>query len=67
VLALAAVAAPVAGAIGRSSPAAAFLATAAAATAGTCVYVVGLAVLRSEELAALVGLVRRRGATPSGV
>jgi putative peptidoglycan lipid II flippase len=67
VLALAAVAAPVAGAIGRSSPAAALLATAAAATAGTCVYVVGLAVLRSEELAALVGLVRRRGGAPSGV
>jgi hypothetical protein len=31
------------------------------------VYVVALAVLRSEELAALVGLVRRRGAAPSGV
>jgi putative peptidoglycan lipid II flippase len=66
-LALAAVAAPVAGAIGRSSPGVALLATAAAATAGTLVYVAGLVVLRSEELASLVALFRRRGATPSGV
>jgi len=66
-LALAAVAAPVAGAIGRSSPGVALLATAVAATVGTLVYVGGLVVLRSEELASLVGLFRRRGATPSDV
>ena len=66
-LALAAVAAPVAGAIGRSSPTVALLATAAAATAGTLVYVAGLVVLRSDELSSLVGLFRRRGAAPSDV
>ncbi len=66
-LAMAAVAAPVAGAIGHSSPAVALLATAVAGTAGALVYVVSLLVLRSEELASLMRLVRRRGATPSGV
>jgi putative peptidoglycan lipid II flippase len=67
VLVLAAVAAPLAGAIGRTSPAHALFATAAAGAAGTLVYVVGLIVLRSEELASLVGLVRGRGASPSDV
>jgi len=43
------------------------LATAVAATVGTLVYVGGLVVLRSEELASLVGLFRRRGAAPSDV
>jgi putative peptidoglycan lipid II flippase len=67
-LALAAVAAPIAGAIGRSSPATALLATALAAAVGTLVYVVGLVVLRSDELTSLIGLVRRRDAgTPGGV
>jgi hypothetical protein len=66
-LALAVVAAPIAGAIGRSSPATAFLATALAGVAGTVVYVAGLVALRSDELTSLVALVRRRGATPSDV
>ena len=66
-LALAAVAGPIAGAIGRSSPADALLATAAAAAAGTLVYVLGLVALRSEELSSLAGLVRRRRAGPPGV
>ncbi len=64
-LALGLVAALVAGAIGHSSPAQAFLAVAVAATAGTLAYVVGLVVLRSDELTALVGLVRRRDTNPS--
>ena len=65
-LALAAVAAPIAGAIGRASPARALLATALAASAGALVYVVGLLVLRSEELGSLLGLIRGRGGpTPS--
>jgi putative peptidoglycan lipid II flippase len=67
VLALAAVATPIAGAIGRSSPARALLATALAAAAGAFVYVVGLVVLRSEELGSLLGLIRRRGASTPGV
>lgn len=66
-LAMAVVAAPVAGAIGRSSPAVALLATAVAAAAGALVYVLTLLALRSDELASLVGMVRRRGATPPGV
>jgi putative peptidoglycan lipid II flippase len=66
-LAMAAVAAPLAGAIGRSSPAVALLATAVAGGAGAVVYVVTLLVLRSDELASLVGLVRGRGAAPPGV
>jgi putative peptidoglycan lipid II flippase len=66
-LAMAVVAAPVAGAIGRSSPAVALLATAVAGAAGALVYVLTLLALRSDELAALVGLVRRRGATPPRV
>ncbi len=66
-LALAAVAAPIAGAIGHSSPADALLATAAAGAAGAVVYVLVLLALRSDELSALVGLLRRRGATSSGV
>ncbi len=65
--ALAAVAAPVAGAIGHSSPGPALLATALAGGAGTLVYVGALVLMRSDELSALAGLVRRRGATPPGV
>lgn len=67
VLALAAVAAPIAGAIGRSTPARALLATAIAGAVGTLVYVVGLILMRSDELGSLVGLLRRRVAPPSGV
>jgi putative peptidoglycan lipid II flippase len=67
VLALAAVAAPIASAIGRSSPARALLATAIAGLVGTLVYVVALVVLRSEELGSLIGLLRRRGAASPGV
>jgi putative peptidoglycan lipid II flippase len=66
-LALGVVAAPVAGAIGRSSPGTAFLATAAAGAAGAIVYVGGLVALRSDELTSLVALVRRRAPTPPGV
>jgi len=66
-VALAVVAAPVAGAIGRSSPGTAFLATAVAGAVGALVYLIGLIALRSDELTALAGLVRRRGATPPGV
>jgi putative peptidoglycan lipid II flippase len=66
-LLLAAVAGPLAGAIGRTSPAHALLATAAAGAAGTLVYVVGLIALRSEELASLAGLARRRGGGLPGV
>jgi len=61
--ALALVAAPIAGAIGRSSTGRALLATAAAGAAGIAVYVVALVALRSDEVAALVHLVRRRGRT----
>jgi len=63
-LALAVVAAPIAGAIGRSSPASALLATAVAGAAGLVVYGAGLMLLRAEELTSLVGLVRRRNAAP---
>ncbi|HEY5077271.1 MAG TPA: murein biosynthesis integral membrane protein MurJ [Acidimicrobiia bacterium] len=66
-LALAVVAAEVAGAIGHSSPAVALLATAVAATAGLLVYLAGLAALRSGEVAELIGLLRRRRTTPPGV
>jgi putative peptidoglycan lipid II flippase len=66
-LALAVVAAPIASAIGRSSPAEALLATAVAAVAGMLAYVAVLLVLRAEELTSLVDLLRRRGATPSDV
>jgi putative peptidoglycan lipid II flippase len=59
-LAMAVVAAPIAGAVGRSSPASALLATAAAGAAGVVVYGAGLMLLRSDELTSLVGLVRRR-------
>jgi putative peptidoglycan lipid II flippase len=62
-LALAVVAAPIAGAIGRSSPASALLATAVAGAAGVLVYGAGLILLRSDELTSLVGLVRRRNAS----
>jgi putative peptidoglycan lipid II flippase len=63
-LAMAVVAAPIAGAVGRSSPASALLATAAAGAAGVVVYGAGLMLLRSDELTSLVGLVRRRN-TPT--
>ncbi|HEV7526082.1 MAG TPA: murein biosynthesis integral membrane protein MurJ [Acidimicrobiia bacterium] len=66
-LALAVVAAPLAGAIGRSSPGTAFLATVAAGAAGALVYVVVLVALRSDELASLVRLVRRRDSASPGV
>jgi putative peptidoglycan lipid II flippase len=66
-LAMGVVAAPVAGAIGRPSPGTAFVATAVAAVAGALVYVGGLVALRSDELAALGALVRRRARTPPGV
>jgi putative peptidoglycan lipid II flippase len=66
-IALGVVAAEVAGAIGNTSPGRALLATVAASAAGGAVYIVGLVLLRSDELTALVGLVRRRGATPPGV
>lgn len=59
-LAMALVAVPIAGAIGRSTPGSALLATAAAGTAGTLVYVAGLFALRSNELSSLWALVRRR-------
>jgi putative peptidoglycan lipid II flippase len=62
-LALAVVAAPIAGAIGRSSPASALLATAVAGAAGVLVYGAGLILLRSDELTSLVGLIRRRNAS----
>ena len=61
-LGLGVVAAEVAHAIGHASPGRALLATTAAAAAGGAVYVVGLVLLRSDELTALVGLVRRRDA-----
>jgi putative peptidoglycan lipid II flippase len=66
-LAMAVVAAPVAAAIVRTSPAVALLATAVAGGAGVLVYVVTLLVLRSDELASLIVLVRGRGAAPPGV
>ncbi len=59
-LAMALVAVPIAGAIGRSTPGSALVATAAAGAAGTLVYVTGLVALRSNELSSLWLLVRRR-------
>jgi putative peptidoglycan lipid II flippase len=66
-LALLAVAVPVAGAIGRSSPAQALLATAAAGAAGGVAYLLVLVLLRSDELSALLALVRNRRGAPAGV
>jgi putative peptidoglycan lipid II flippase len=66
-LGLGIVAAEVAHAIGHSSPGRALLATVAAGAAGSAVYVVGLVLLRSDELTALVSLFRRRDATTPGV
>jgi putative peptidoglycan lipid II flippase len=57
---LAVVAAPIAAAIGHSSPADALLATVVAGAAGSAAYLLGLVLLRSDELGALVGLLRRR-------
>ncbi len=56
------VAAPIAGAIGRSSPATALLATVVAGVVGLAVYGAGLVLPRAEELTALVALFRRRSA-----
>ncbi|HUI47583.1 MAG TPA: murein biosynthesis integral membrane protein MurJ [Acidimicrobiia bacterium] len=66
-LAAALVAAPIAAAIGHSSPSTALTATVVAGAAGLVTYVAGLLVLRSDELGALVGLLRRRGKAPSDV
>lgn len=66
-VAMAAVAAPIAGAIGRSSPATSLLATAAAGAAGTAAYFGALILLRSTELSSLLLLVRRRPSGPPGV
>lgn len=60
-LALAGVAAPIAGAIGHDSPGQALAATVVAGTAGVVAYVAVLAALRADELRSLVDLVRRRG------
>jgi putative peptidoglycan lipid II flippase len=65
-VALAIVAVPLAGAIGRESPARALLATTAAAVIGTGIYIAALAAMRSTELRSLVDLVRRR-VTPADV
>ena len=64
-LALGVVAAAVASAIGQSSPAQAFWAVAVAGVAGLVVYGLGLVVLRSEEVTALLRLVRRHAARPT--
>jgi putative peptidoglycan lipid II flippase len=65
--ALAIVAAEVAGAIGSSSPGEALLATVVAGVAGALVYVVGLIILRSDELTSLLALVRSRNGTSPDV
>jgi putative peptidoglycan lipid II flippase len=64
---LAVVAAPIAAAIGHSSPGEALVATVVAAAAGSAAYLVGLVVMRSDELSALVALVRRRASPSPGV
>jgi len=64
---LAIVAAPIAGAIGHTSPVRAFAATVLAGIAGSAVYLVALVLMRSDELSALVALVRRRATAPPGV
>jgi putative peptidoglycan lipid II flippase len=66
-VALGVVAVPIAGAIGSSSPGKAFVATAVAGVAGAMAYVGVLVALRSDELTALVGLVRRRAPSPPRV
>ena len=63
-VALAIVAVPLAGAIGTGSALHSLAATVVAGGAGILVYVGILAAMRSEELRAIVDLVRRR---PSGV
>jgi putative peptidoglycan lipid II flippase len=65
--ALAVVAAPIAATIGHSSPGEALIATVAAGAAGAATYLVGLVLMRSDELSSLVGLVRRRAAPSPGV
>jgi putative peptidoglycan lipid II flippase len=64
---LAVVAAPIAAAIGHSSPSEALVATVVAGAAGSAAYLLGLVLMRSDELTALVGLVRRRATTSPGV
>jgi putative peptidoglycan lipid II flippase len=64
---LAVVAAPIAGAIGHASPEKALLATVVAGAAGSAAYLLVLVLMRSDELTALVGLVRRRAVAPPSV
>lgn len=64
---LAVVAAPIAGAIGHSSPGEALVATIVAGAAGAAAYLLGLVLMRSDELSALRNLVRRRATAPPGV
>jgi putative peptidoglycan lipid II flippase len=60
-VALAAVAVPLAGAIGHDTARRALVATVVAAAAGGAVYLGVLALTRSEELSAIVGMLRKRG------
>jgi putative peptidoglycan lipid II flippase len=64
---LAVVAAPIAAAIGHSSPGEALVATVLAGAAGSAAYLLGLVLMRSDELSALVALVRRRATASPGV
>jgi putative peptidoglycan lipid II flippase len=64
---LAVVAAPIAAAIGHSSPGEALLATVVAGIAGSAAYLLGLVLMRSDELTSLVALARRRATAPPGV
>jgi putative peptidoglycan lipid II flippase len=64
-IALAIVAAPLAGAIGHAGAAHAFAATVLATLAGGAAYLLVQVGLRGDELAALIALVRRR-AIPAG-
>ena len=59
-IALAIVGIPLAGAIGSRSAGRAVVATGVAATAGALAYLAVLSLLRSDELGAIVGIVRRR-------
>ncbi len=65
--ALAIVALPLAGAIGSATAQRAVVASVVAGGAGVGVYLLVLAALRSEELGALIDLVRRRRARPADV
>ena len=64
---LAVVAAPIAAAVGHSSPSEALVATVLAGAAGSAAYLLGLVLMRSDELTALVRLVRRRATTAPSV